>query len=48
MKRLLTLLSALLALGLLAGCPPSKVPDKPSLVPQPKAGSHLEQHNFEI
>lgn len=49
MKRLLTALSVLLGLMALAGCPQSKVPDKPGMVPEPKASTYLQQrHTFEI
>ena len=41
MKPLLLTLPALLLLALLAGCPQSKVPDTPPMVPQPKATMHL-------
>ncbi|MDO9357963.1 MAG: hypothetical protein Q7T70_03085 [Polaromonas sp.] len=37
MKSLLSALPAVLALAFLTGCPQSKVPDKPPMVPQPKA-----------
>ncbi|WP_348065768.1 hypothetical protein [Polaromonas sp.] len=48
MKHLLTALPALLVLGLLAGCPQSKVPDKPTLVPEPKASLSPQRYTFEI
>lgn len=48
MKHLLTALPALLVLGLLAGCPQSQVPDKPPMVPEPKASLSLERHVLEI
>lgn len=49
MKRLLTALPVLLALLFLAGCPQSKVPDKPGMVPEPKASTYAQQrHTFEI
>lgn len=49
MKRLLTVLPVFLSLIFLVGCPPSKVPDKPGMVPEPKASSHSQQrHSFEI
>ena len=49
MKHFLKTLPVLFALALLTGCPQSKVPDKPSLVPEPKAIiSHLPGYSFEI
>jgi len=49
MKHFLTALPVLFALTLLAGCPQSKVPDKPSLVPEPKAAMYTPQsYSFEI
>ncbi len=48
MKHLLTALPVLLVLGLLAGCPQSKVPDKPPMVPEPKASLNLQRHILEI
>lgn len=48
MKRLLTALPLLFVLSLLAGCPQSKVPDKPPMVPEPKASLSLERHVLEI
>ena len=48
MKPLLTALPVLLVLGLLTGCPQSQVPDKPPMVPEPKADLNLPRHTFEI
>jgi hypothetical protein len=48
MKRLLTALPLLFVLSLLAGCPQSKVPDKPPMIPEPKANLSLERHTLEI
>ncbi|WP_168173575.1 hypothetical protein [Polaromonas sp. A23] len=49
MKRLLTALPVLLSLIFLAGCPQSKVPDKPGMVPEPKASIYVPQrHTLEI
>ncbi|MDO9113055.1 MAG: hypothetical protein Q7U63_04580 [Polaromonas sp.] len=49
MKHFLTALPVLFALTLLTGCPQSNVPDKPSLVPQPKAAMNNHQsYSFEI
>lgn len=52
MKHFLTALPVLFALTLLAGCPQSKVPDKPSLVPEPKAAMNImnnpQSYSFEI
>ncbi len=41
MKHLLYPLTIAFSAALLAGCPQSKVPDPPPLVPQPKAGFHV-------
>ena len=41
MKLLLSALPAVLALAFLTGCPQSKTPDKPPMIPQPKAGLTL-------
>lgn len=52
MKHFLTALPVLFALTLLTGCPQSKVPDKPSLVPEPKAAintmNNHQSYSFEI
>ncbi len=52
MKHFFTALPVLFALTLLTGCPQSKVPDKPSLVPEPKAALNtMNNHpgySFEI
>lgn len=49
MKRLLTALPVFLSLVFLAGCPQSKVPDKPGMVPEPKASHHVQpRYTFEI
>lgn len=48
MKHLLTTLPLLFVLSLLVGCPQSKVPDKPPMVPEPKASLSLERHVLEI
>jgi hypothetical protein len=45
--RLWGALPALLAMALLTGCPRSKLPDPPSVVPQPKASVSLH-HSLEI
>lgn len=37
MKPLFSALAVLLATALLSGCPQSKLPDTPPMVPQPKA-----------
>ncbi len=41
MKYLASALPAFLALVFLTGCPQSKTPDTPPLVPQPKAALNL-------
>ena len=52
MKHFLTTLPVLFALTLLTGCPQSKVPDKPLLVPEPKAALNIlnnhQSYSFEI
>lgn len=47
-KQILPVLTAVLALVMLNGCPQSKLPDKPPSVPQPKASQHLPHFAFEI
>jgi hypothetical protein len=47
MKHLFFVLPALFAMALLTGCPDSKLPDKPSTVPQPKASLGV-LHAYEI
>lgn len=41
MKPFFPSLAIVFAAALLAGCPQSKVPDTPPMVPQPKAGLHV-------
>jgi len=47
-KQIFPVLTAVLALVMLNGCPQSKLPDKPPSVPQPKASQHLPHFAFEI
>ncbi len=47
MKYLFSALPVLFAMALLTGCPQSKVPDTPPMVPQPKASLSLTLHTGE-
>lgn len=48
MKHLFPALPFLFVMALLSGCPQSKVPDTPPMVPQPKASVTMLQFTLEV